>query len=307
MNPIDRILEDFRNKTRIKASSLVISFFGDVVLPRGGQIWLGSLIKLLEPLGLSERLVRTTVFRLVKDEWLSAQAQGRRTNYKLTPSGKKRFEEASNQIYAGATPTWDKQWRIVMVVGELQALERERIKKAFYWQGFGQMNANCFIHPSADLLTSFSAMNTGGMSKNLTKLLPLIASNPLFENSANDSAIVHQAWDLGQLNRDYVNFVNKYKSLLIYLQKHKKPKISSEHYFLIRLLLIHDFRRLLLRDPELPQVLLPAKWPGHAARLLTKNVYQLILKPSELHLNELLLLANGDLTKSDELLFKRFH
>ena len=36
--------------------------FCDAILPRGGRVWLGSLIRLLEPLELNERLVRTSVF-----------------------------------------------------------------------------------------------------------------------------------------------------------------------------------------------------------------------------------------------------
>ncbi|MBM3340433.1 MAG: phenylacetic acid degradation operon negative regulatory protein PaaX, partial [Betaproteobacteria bacterium] len=41
----------------MQASSLIVTIFGDAVLPRGGQVWLGSLIRLLEPMQLNERLV----------------------------------------------------------------------------------------------------------------------------------------------------------------------------------------------------------------------------------------------------------
>ena len=42
-------LDDFRQQRRVQAGSLIISVFGDAILPRGGRIWLGSLIRLLEP------------------------------------------------------------------------------------------------------------------------------------------------------------------------------------------------------------------------------------------------------------------
>ena len=54
---------------------------------------LGSLIGLLERLGVNERLVRTTVFRLAKDDWLLAETEGRRSNYVLSPIGRRRFDE----------------------------------------------------------------------------------------------------------------------------------------------------------------------------------------------------------------------
>ncbi|MDO8304101.1 MAG: hypothetical protein Q7T18_12770, partial [Sedimentisphaerales bacterium] len=71
---IQKHLAEFRQQSRIKAGSLIISVFGDAVVPRGGRIWLGSLIGLLEPLQLSDRLIRTSIFRLVKDEWMYSEA-----------------------------------------------------------------------------------------------------------------------------------------------------------------------------------------------------------------------------------------
>ena len=88
----------------MNAGSLIISLFGDAVLPRGGRIWLGSLIGLLAPLDLNERLIRTAVFRLVKEEWMQSEALGRRADYTLTPAGLRRFEESARHIYAAATP-----------------------------------------------------------------------------------------------------------------------------------------------------------------------------------------------------------
>ncbi len=107
MNPTRRVtdllaerIDAFRQLRRVQAASLIMTVFGDTVLPRGGRIWLGSLIRLLEPLDLNERLVRTSVFRLVKEGWLAAETVGRRSNYLLTPSGRRQFEEASRHIYA---------------------------------------------------------------------------------------------------------------------------------------------------------------------------------------------------------------
>jgi phenylacetic acid degradation operon negative regulatory protein len=305
-SPIQELLDIFRQTNRVKAGSLIISVFGDSILPRGGKIWLGSLIKLLAPLQLNERLIRTTVFRLAKDEWLSNQSEGRRTNYQLTHSGWKRFEDASRQIYAPGAPSWDKRWRLVMVTAELTPSVRDKLKNVFYWQGFGQMNANCFIHPSADLKASLDAISVRGMSDFVSQCMPLIAVNPLLDSSANDSAIVRLAWNLDELRDSYLSFVKTYKKILEEIKKNKREKIDDETAFLIRTLLIHDFRRLLLRDPELPHVLLPKKWPGEAARDLTKEIYQRLLEPSERHLNQHVLLANGKAPQASNILARRF-
>ena len=52
IDPIENRLAEFRQQDRMKTGSLIVSIFGDAILPRGGRVWLGSLIRLLEPLQL---------------------------------------------------------------------------------------------------------------------------------------------------------------------------------------------------------------------------------------------------------------
>lgn len=302
----DERLNHFRQQSRVKAGSLIVSVFGDAVLPRGGQIWLGSLINLLRPLDVNERLIRTTVFRLVKDEWLQTQTLGRRTDYMLTASGQKRFEEASSQIYALNAPNWDRRWRLVMVVGDLAAQERERLRRAFYWQGFGELNPACFVHPGADLGLVFDALRSDGMTNLLPSLMPLLAANPVLSQSASDADIVKSAWNLEHMAESYTRFVARYQPIVDALRQAPHESIDEEKAFLIRTLLIHDFRRLLLRDPELPDVLLPSSWPGQEARMLCKEIYRRLLVASEKHLNRHLLLASGEVPPASNMVAQRF-
>ena len=67
-----------------RAGSLVVSVFGDAVVPHGGAIWLGSLIRWLLDFGIHERAVRTAVHRLAADDWFTATSTGRRSDYRLT-------------------------------------------------------------------------------------------------------------------------------------------------------------------------------------------------------------------------------
>lgn len=300
-------IDDFRRLGRMQAGSLIISVFGDAVLPRGGRLWLGSLIALLEPLGLNERLVRTSVFRLVKDEWLTTQAVGRRSDYLLTAAGRRRFEEAARQIYAAQAPAWDRRWRLVLVVGELDVRARERLRRALFWQGFGDLRAGCFIHPSADLRQVFDALTTDGMGDTLPALMPLLAANPHLGASANDSDLVRRAWNLDALAAGYQAFVQRYRPLWdewrVPARRPRDPALAWQ----ARLLLIHDYRRLLLRDPELPEVLLPADWPGQQARALCRDLYRCLLEPSERFLDGALRLASGEVpTAATPLLQERF-
>jgi phenylacetic acid degradation operon negative regulatory protein len=304
--PIQKRFDDFRQQSRMQAGSLIISVFGDAVLPRGGRIWLGSLIHLLEPLQLNERLIRTAVFRLAKEDWLRTEAHGRRADYLLTPAGQRRFEEASRHIYAANAPLWDRRWRLILTVGELDAKQRERLRGALFWQGFGMLGSDCFVHPSADLTTAFDALMSDGMADLLSRLMPLLAADSRFGLSASDVDLVQRAWNLEQLAEAYAEFGIRYQPILETLRHDAQGEIDDESAFLLRTLLIHDYRRLLLRDPELPEVLLPADWPGQKARLLCKELYRRLLVPSERHLDQHLKLANGNIPEASSMLAERF-
>lgn len=304
--PIKQRLDDFRQQRRVQAGSLIISAFGDAILPRGGRVWLGSLIRLLEPLDLNERLVRTSVFRLAKEEWLRTETVGRRADYVLTHSGRRRFDEASRHIYASHAPIWDRRWRLILVVGDLEPKARDAIRRALFWQGFGALGNECFVHPSADLTAAFDALVAEGLGEQLDHLMPLLAADSRSGLSANDADLVRRAWDLQELAQAYAGFVSTYLPILAELRRDRAVEVDAEDAFLVRLLLIHDYRRLLLRDPELPDVLLPGDWPGQKARLLCKDLYRRLLPAAERHLEATLTLADGSTPALDPAYAERF-
>ena len=82
--------------------------------------------------------------------------------------------------------------------------------------------------------------------------------------------------------------------------------LNDQDAFLLRILLIHDYRRMLLRDPELPEVLLPAQWPGQQARLLCKEIYRRLETASSRHLDAMLCVADGSTPVEDATLANRF-
>jgi phenylacetic acid degradation operon negative regulatory protein len=304
-DPIRERIEAFGRQKRVHANSLIISLFGDSVVPRGGRIWLGSLIRLLEPLGLNARLIRTSVFRLAKDEWLRTEALGRRSDYLLTPSGQRRFDEASRHIYASQAPIWDRRWRLILNIKPMAPKDREKLRRALFWHGFGAVgvmsargapgsaNLECFIHPSADLSMALDALVTEGLGHLLDGLAPLLATDSHPGGTASNADLVAHAWNLDELAADYAGFVATYMPSLTAMQRQRRKAVGDEDAFLMRLLLIHDFRRLLLRDPELPEQLVPAHWPGQTARVLCRDLYRRLLDASERHLDRWFQTADG--------------
>ncbi|MDB5742326.1 MAG: Phenylacetic acid degradation operon negative regulatory protein paaX [Polaromonas sp.] len=303
---IETRLERFRQDSRIQAGSLITTVFGDAILPRGGRVSLSSMIHLLQPLGVNERLVRTAVYRLVKEEWLQSEALGRKTDYMLTPSGHRRFAEASRQIYAADIPAWDRRWRLILIVGEVDLRSRESLRKALFWHGFGETATGSFVHPTADLEEVMESLVSEGFDAMLVQLMPLVAVNSRVAQCATDIDMVQKAWNLGGLALSYEEFLQMYEPIRDALIANAQEDMPEKSAFLIRTLLIHDVRRLLLRDPQLPESLLPASWPGSRARHLCRALYRKLLPLSERHLDANVRLSNGTIPLASQVVASRF-
>ena len=306
-NAVEARIADFSQVPRVQAGSLLLSVFGDLLLPRGGRVWLGSLIQLLTPLGVNDRMIRTAIFRLAQENWLVAEAHGRRADYSLTESGAQRIRDASRRIYAAQSPAWDQRWRFVFQVKELDLPTREAVRRFLFWQGFGSLGANCFVHPTTDLDRVFQALSTEGLASACVALLPVRAADAAVGQSASPHDLVLQAWNLAQLADRYSAFVATYEPIAEALMRVENTDLSPQNALLIRLLLIHDYRRLLLRDPDLPAELLPPLWPGEAARAVCRALYRLLLAPSEDHIDNMLVTANdAPLPRAGPTLAQRF-
>ena len=130
------LIDDFQKRRPIRAGSLIITVYGDSIVPRGGTVWLGSLSKLVEPIGINERLVRTSVYRLTHETWLRGEKVGRRSYYRLSGPGRRRFEQAFKRVYHGAQPPWSGQWTLALLT-QLPADRRQQIRDELEWLGFG--------------------------------------------------------------------------------------------------------------------------------------------------------------------------
>jgi len=73
-----------------------------------------------------------------------------------------------------------------------------------------------------------------------------------------------------------------------------------------RILLIHEYRRLVLRYRPLPPELLPQDWPGEAALELTRRLYQELLPRAENWLDRHGRCQTGSLPQPDPAIRDRF-
>ncbi|UUX50306.1 phenylacetic acid degradation operon negative regulatory protein PaaX [Nisaea acidiphila] len=254
-----------------RAKSLIVTVYGDAILPHGGEAWLGDLIRLMECFGISERLVRTSVFRLTQDGVLAARQVGRRSIYALTPGGRRAFDAAQRKIYAPLTerrdPDENAPWTIALLGGSVDAEQRDALHRELGWAGFGMLGTQALIGTGSDLQRAKDSLTTLGLEDRVT----------LFEATANSAAgtlraLCHEAWHLDATDQDYRAFIRRFTPLRDrLLAPSEKP--APKEAFTLRILMIHAYRRALLRDPGLPTPLMPDNWSGRTARQLAAEIY----------------------------------
>ncbi len=258
---------------RPKANSLIVSIFGDAIMPRGGAIWLGDLVRLMALFGLSERHVRTGVYRLSQEGWLSSKTEGRRARYSLSEDGFKRFADASQRIYAHGEPEASGEWTLVQGFADLSQSERQNLRRTLRWQGFGQLSTSLMALPSSPPPGLMLELEQAGLARRVLVFSSQIAATQPAENL---SAAAAAAWPLDALNTDYETFVRQFSALQV-----GNMPLSGENAFALRVLLIHEYRRILLKDPHLAEAFLPANWAGPAARDLSAEIYRQTVAPAE--------------------------
>ncbi|MBP0048689.1 phenylacetic acid degradation operon negative regulatory protein PaaX [Marinobacterium sp. AK62] len=297
---IEELVEEFKEQRPIRGGSLIITIYGDAIAPRGGTVWLGSLINLLEPLGLNQRLVRTSIFRLTKDGWLTSNQIGRRSYYSLTDSGRRRFESAFRRIYAELYPEWDGKWDMILA-NQLDNELRKVLKKELEWQGFGNIAPSIMAHPMADTQELVNTLQELCVQNEVIHMQSELVGT---QTSEALKELVHECWNLQKLAEDYQQFLDRFRPILRAIKA--ADDLEAEQCFQLRTLLIHHYRRLLLRDPLLPEKLLPVDWAGTSARVLCRNIYRLIYDKADEWLSQTQETADGPLPEPSPRFYKRF-
>ncbi|WP_404367027.1 phenylacetic acid degradation operon negative regulatory protein PaaX [Marinobacter sp.] len=299
-NQLDLLVNNFQNQRPLRAGSLIITIYGDAIVPRGGTVWLGSLMKLLEPVGISQRLIRTSVFRLVQESWLQTEKVGRCSYYSLTGPGLRRFEQAFQHVYSLSTREWNGSWCLVFL-NQLDPEKRQKVREELEWLSFGSMAPGIMEHPRFHRNELLPLLQEWGAQEDTI----VMQTQPLEQKSPRAlRRQVRESWNLDELAARYRGFLEQFRPLWRELQS--GDPLTPQECFTVRTLLIHEYRKILLRDPRLPDELLPGDWEGRGAKQLCRNLYKLIHARAEQWLDQTLENASGPLPGPNESFYRRF-
>lgn len=252
-----------------RASSLIVTVWGDAVAPVRDDVWLSTLFQLLAPFGVNERAVRTGIFRLARSGWFEAKPVGRRSRYRLTAPGIEGFEQAFHRVYDSPFAPWDGAWQgVIVALDAIGPAARKRMRDELSWAGFARFGPSVFLRPArrdasleriAGALQIGKAMTTFEARDHSEGVIATLRSRTM------------EVWSLESLASDYQRFIARFGGVAV---AGAKLDADPEQAFVLRTLMMHAYRRVRLRDPQLPRDVLPRDWPAARAYMLARKLHR---------------------------------
>jgi phenylacetic acid degradation operon negative regulatory protein len=283
--PLSRIIDQLKREPS-RTGSLIITMFGDAIAPRGGAVWLGTLLAFFAGLDIDGSVVRTAMSRLTAEGWFERSKLGRNSFYRLVKQGQQTFAAATRHIYDPPPSSWNGRFDLLLIGN---ADDREAARDALKQAGFGSPLPGVFVAPSGVTVPDEAA-----------EAIRLDIS----ADRATAQRLLAESWPLDRTAEAYQKFMTSFAPLKAWLDR--RDVLSDGDAFTARILLIHHYRRIVLRDPLLPAELLPKDWPGRGARALCGEIYRLLLPGSERWLDQHAVDETGALPPAGEALARRF-
>jgi phenylacetic acid degradation operon negative regulatory protein len=251
----------------------MLTLYGDYVLKRGGEIGIGSLVRLLGNFGLSEQAIRSAVSRMCRGGLLKVRQEGKKSYYSLTEDGHSLLTKGTQRIFVRKNHQWEENWNIVIYsIPERMRQARDRLRLELGWLGYGPLSEATWISPY-DLTKEVEDLAEGLQIKEYIQMF-----QAKHQGSADPKKIVSRCWDLGKIHERYADFIAKYRPKL---EGHLKRLQAGEiiepsECFVERFNLIHEYRKLPFLDPDLPRELLPKNWLRPQAAALFSEYHGLL-------------------------------
>ena len=271
--------------TTQRPKDLVFTLYGEYLLPREGPTWVGALIALLQPFGLSEGSVRTVLSRMARKGWLEARRVSRHSFYDLTPRGRRLLREGQARIFHPSWDApWDERWFLLAYSIPVDSRHlRDRLRDRLAWLGFGSLGNGLWVSPHEVESEVLDLAEQLGIERHIECFRAVrLGGAPVAE-------FVNNCWDLEQINRHYREFIDTWSPELARCETEiEDGLLAQEECYTLRFALIHEFRGFPLEDPYLPRALLPSDWAGDEATGVFHHLHDLLVGPADAYVDAVL-------------------
>jgi phenylacetic acid degradation operon negative regulatory protein len=240
------------------ARSVLLTLLGEYVLGRPEGVWQETLIGALGELGYKPQAARQALARSASAGWLRSERHGRRARVHLTPDTATMLSTGSERIYGFGDPwEWDGHWLLVSLrVPEERREVRHRVRTRLAWAGFGSLGGGLWITPHVEREAELRDLDGKDAAAELQSFVAELG------NLGDPAKLVSEAWDLAGVAGRYRDFVGRFGRL--------RPRTPAA-VFGAQTLLVHEWRKFPFLDPDLPESMLPPRWPRTRAHDLFRE------------------------------------
>jgi phenylacetic acid degradation operon negative regulatory protein len=245
------------------ARALLLVVIGEFVWPTGQPAWSSTLLSALSEFGIEPSAGRKALQRIAATGITTSGREANRVRWSVTGKGDRILRSGWERTYGwhARDTAWDGRWLVLSVtVPESQRKLRHHLQSRLQWAGLGSPAPGEWLTPHAE---------RGEQVAEIVRQLGLDDQAHSFTGElgplGDPLRLVHAAWDLDDLDKDYRAFIDAYAG--------REPRTDREH-FRARVELVQDWRRFPYLDPDLPAAYLPPSWPGAQAAALFTQRYQ---------------------------------
>lgn len=256
----------------------MFDLYGDHLPEHGHWAPIAAVVALLKACQVQPPATRTAVSRLTAQGWLEPELRGGVRGYAATGTARERLAAARVRIYRRASEPWDGRWHLVVVDRPADRALRERVAATLGYLGYGRLDTRTWIAPRASAEVPTALHGLGVRHEEFTAAQ---------HQPAN--VLVSRIWDLDRLAARYERFQAETRPLL---EQAVAGTLPAEAYPL-RTALVHEWRKFLFVDPDLPAQALPPQWPGETARRLFLEVADTLEPAARIFVNTALARAGA--------------
>ena len=222
--------------------SLMVSLFGDLLLDQRHSIDGPMLSQIMDGLHIKPEATRVALHRLRNDGWITSKKQGRISLHSLSDQGRRESLAASPRIYA-APDTEGVSWQLVLT------------KKDEDVPAFTQLMPRIWVGSTAAHVPPDAICFPGEFAPD---------------------------WLRKELEPDALRqgYADLRDTLSVLAAEVPEPEtLPALQRAILRCLIVHNWRRLILKQPTLPTSLTTSDWPGLACHRLVFDLLERLPRP----------------------------
>ena len=248
---------------------LLLTLLGDYWWRRTEPLPSAGIVALLGEFGVSDSAARAALSRLTRNGLLVASKHGRRTYHRLSVRAAEVLDEGARRIFSfgRTTAPWDGTWNVVAFsVPERDRSTRHALRERLRWLGFAPLYDGLWVAPWDHGSEVAAQLTELGVE---TATVFRAATVP----GARAARLPQYAWDLDDLQHRYDDFITGATRLG---ERIHAGAVSPVDALVARTYVMDRWRAFPALDPELPDELLPPRWPRARARSLFITTYDML-------------------------------